>query len=558
MSPLFNGSDRAFNLINPTNDEVFSLIAKSRSGANISANLIIFIDGSLQIPSTQEQGRVAAYPQSLVSYKLFGSVVEFTTPPKEGSDFEGYIYVGSDEDYEVIDVDPSVERGDEIQQDNERGPRNVNLVLSSDLLSVGSSLGKINPNPNVGFVLNDGDTGWNLTNLYQSQDIREALRVRRTLKSPILSLTGNPYPLTGKTRYTLPIPSITIQNISDALPTETDANSFAILNLAANSAFPARHLNTTYSNFAARTSLQTTTYGFDSSTLGGTPPIYLADDTDPFDGHSLTSGQTVVYDNNGNSDLTGLTNGETYYVSKNNQWSVILYPTLADYNASTNAISVTATGSSETHNLIGSDVDLISNAIVGYDLQFNQIVQLDTSADNDTFQTFNEVGFEKVGTLLILNAGTNFPNGTTNGVQVLAKDQNGNVTNNSATANVTVTFGVVSNVEVVNQGSGYLDSQEVELNGFPGVKLQVSVINPTITYDTSRTATVINYTAGETVDGSASTVRYLYVQLDDPANPITTSTPITTSRGITHNVLQDDLINDYQEINIGDEFEYNF
>ena len=51
MSPLFNGSDRAFNLINPTNDEVFSLIAKSRSGANISANLILFIDGSLQIVS---------------------------------------------------------------------------------------------------------------------------------------------------------------------------------------------------------------------------------------------------------------------------------------------------------------------------------------------------------------------------------------------------------------------------------------------------------------------------------------------------------------------------
>jgi len=140
----------------------------------------------------------------------------------------------------------------------------------------------------------------------------------------------------------------------------------------------------------------------------------------------------------------------------------------------------------------------------------------------------------------------------------LVKDQNGNVINNSATANVTVTFGVVSEVEVVNQGSGYLDSQEVFLNGFPGVKLQVSVINPTITYDTTRTATVINYTAGETVDGSASTVRYLYVQLDDPANPITTSTPITTSRGITHNVTTDDLINAYQQINVGDEFEYNF
>ena len=558
MAPLFNGSDRAFNLINPTNDEVFSLIAKSRSGANISANLIIFIDGSLQIPSTQESGRVAAYPQSLVSYKLFGSVVEFTSPPKEGSDFEGYIYVGSDEDYEVIDVDPSVERGDVIEQDNERAPRNVNLVLSSDLLSVGSSFGKVNPNPNVGFVLNDGDTGWNLTNLYQSQDIRETLRVRRTLKSPILSVNGNSFPLTGKTRYTLPVSSIVLQNISDALPTETDANSFSIINLAANSSFPERHLNTTYSNFAARSSLQTTTYGFDSSTNISGTLVYLADNTDSFESHSLTSGSTVVYDNNGNSDLTGLTNGETYYVSKNDQWSVILYPTLADYIASTNAISVTATGGSETHNLIGADVDLISNALVGYDLPFNQIIQLDLSAANETFQTLNEVEFEKVGSLIIVDAGTNFPNGTTNNVQVQVKDQNGNVLNNSATANVTVTFGVVSEVEVVNQGSGYLDSQEVFLNGFPGVKLQVSVINPTITYDTTRTATVINYTAGETVDGSASTVRYLYVQLDDPANPITTSTPITTSRGITHNVTTDDLINDYQQINVGDEFEYNF
>ena len=44
----------------------------------------MFIDGVYQIPSTTEVGRLEAYSESLASFKLLGSIIEFSSPPKNG------------------------------------------------------------------------------------------------------------------------------------------------------------------------------------------------------------------------------------------------------------------------------------------------------------------------------------------------------------------------------------------------------------------------------------------------------------------------------------------
>ena len=145
ISGQFNGIDTAFDL-RDVNGEIFSLISNGRAEANISANLILFIDGVYQIPSTTEFGRDEAYPDSLSSFKLFGSLIEFSSPPKFGSEFEGYIFVGSTADYESIDVDATVEAGDIIVQENEVSSRDIINILSATRLAVTNSNGQRNTN----------------------------------------------------------------------------------------------------------------------------------------------------------------------------------------------------------------------------------------------------------------------------------------------------------------------------------------------------------------------------------------------------------------------------
>ena len=53
----------------------------------------------------------------------------------------------------------------------------------------------------------------------------------------------------------------------------------------------------------------------------------------------------------------------------------------------------------------------------------------------------------------------------------------------NATANITVSAGVVTSVEIANRGSNYLDGQIVLVDGFIGVKLKISFIDSTIYYD---------------------------------------------------------------------------
>ena len=258
ISGQFNGVDIEFDLRSVTG-EVFSLIAAGSPTANVSANLILFMDGVYQIPSTTEDGRIAAYPDSISAFKLLGSVIRFTSPPKKGSEFEGYIYVGSTDDYKSTDVDATVESGDILIQANEIEPRDINNVTSATKLSVDISAGqRITDIPNgqelVDYKGNNLGTGWWRADLIKTARIRESLRSRRTIPSEIVGFGGSsPYPLTGKVLYTLSIPTIQLENISGDLPQspDDDTNQISFI-LPATTNFPQRVINAQYTSFVPR------------------------------------------------------------------------------------------------------------------------------------------------------------------------------------------------------------------------------------------------------------------------------------------------------------------
>ena len=361
ISGQFNGIDLEFDLRSVTG-EIFSLISNGRAEANVAANLILFMDGVYQIPSTTEDGRVEAYPDSLAAFKLLGSVIQFTSPPKPGSEFEGYIYVGSTQDYESIDIDATVESGDIIIQSNEIEPRTINNVTSATKLSVGISAGqKITTVPS-GINLGASGTGWWKVDLIKVARIRESLRARRCLPSEIIGFDGSsPYPLTGKTLYTISIPTIELSNISSDLPESPDDDTNVItFILPATTFFSERMINTQYTSFVPR---------------------------DP---------------------------------------------------------------------AVPGDTDKIQGVKVGFDLSFDQIIRLSSTASSETFE-------EEILT------------------------------------------------EIVYSG---------------------------------KTAKIINWDI---------TNQLMYIKLDDPAFPVTTSNSIKT-----HNVINDDLINEYQSLSVGNQSIYNF
>ena len=253
ISNEFNGIETAFDL-RDVNGEIFSLISNGRAEANISANLILFIDGVYQIPSTTEFGREEAYPESLSSFKLFGSLIEFSAPPKFGSEFEGYIFVGSPDDYESIDVDATVEAGDTIVQSNEVSSRGIINVLSATRLATTNSQGQRNTNPlsgiNPGTI---GEYGWWLSDLIKEAKVRESLRSRRTLTTTINSLPGGIFPLSGTTLYTTAIASIVLDGISSDLPNNPDDDTNLItFALPATTHFGPRRINARYTTFVPR------------------------------------------------------------------------------------------------------------------------------------------------------------------------------------------------------------------------------------------------------------------------------------------------------------------
>ena len=253
ISNQFNGIETAFDL-RDVNGEIFSLISNGRAEANISANLILFIDGVYQIPSTTEFGRDEAYPESLSSFKLFGSLIEFSAPPKFGSEFEGYIFVGSSDDYESIDVDATVESGDTLIQQNEVSSRGIINVLSATRLATTNSNGQRNTNPlsgiNPGSI---GEYGWWLTHLVREAKVRESLRARRTLTTTITGLPGGVFPLSGPTLYTTSVASIELDDISNDLPTNPDDDTNLItFALPASTNFGARQINARFTTFVPR------------------------------------------------------------------------------------------------------------------------------------------------------------------------------------------------------------------------------------------------------------------------------------------------------------------
>lgn len=255
ISNAFNGIETAFEL-RSTTGEIFSLISNARAESNISANLILFIDGVYQIPSTTEQGRIEAYPDSLSSFKLLGSLIEFTSPPKFGSEFEGYIYVGSIDDYESIDVDATVEAGDIIVQSNEVSPRIITNINSSTVLSVSDSKGQIVTTVPSGINAGENGTGWWLSDIIKKARVRESLRARRTLISKIYELTNTPYPLTDKVLSTISLQSIKIENISSDLPTNPDDDTNVITFILPQSDnFDIRTINVKYTSFVPRNPL---------------------------------------------------------------------------------------------------------------------------------------------------------------------------------------------------------------------------------------------------------------------------------------------------------------
>lgn len=249
----FNGAQVGFDLRSVTG-EIFSLISNNRPEANVSANLIMFIDGVYQIPSTTEVGRLEAYSESLASFKLLGSIIEFSSPPKNGSEFEGYIYVGSEDDYESIDIDATVEADDIIVQYNEIAPRRILSITSATKMSVTQSQGElVTANPS-GINLGESGTGWWKADIIKSARIRESLRLRRTLFSEIVGFGGSsPYPLSGKVLYTTALSTIEIANISSDLPQSPDDNSNQIsFILPATANFDSRVINSIYTTFVAR------------------------------------------------------------------------------------------------------------------------------------------------------------------------------------------------------------------------------------------------------------------------------------------------------------------
>jgi hypothetical protein len=259
ISSQFNGIKTSFDL-RSTGGEIFSLIANGRPEANISANLILFIDGVYQIPSTSEPNRLEAYSENIKSFTLLGSIIDFTAPPKNGSDFEGYIYVGSINDYESIDVDATVEDDDILIQYNEVAPRRILQRTSATKVSVSESFGVKSPNSqgiNIGTILTEENINWWKTDLIKKARVRESLRARRNLISSIYDFAGtSPYPLSGKTLYTTAIPKIQLAKVSFDLPNspDDDTNKISFI-LPATTNFDQRIINCTYVSFVPRNPL---------------------------------------------------------------------------------------------------------------------------------------------------------------------------------------------------------------------------------------------------------------------------------------------------------------
>ena len=79
--------------------------------------MLIFLNGVYQEPG--------------VAYSLTGSIIEFSEPPRAGSDCVLFIYTGSSSDVLISNTFQSIDPGDRVQIDSEGTDRLVATVSSS-------------------------------------------------------------------------------------------------------------------------------------------------------------------------------------------------------------------------------------------------------------------------------------------------------------------------------------------------------------------------------------------------------------------------------------------
>ncbi len=142
FSNLFNGYRKVFLITRTvTNKEYYSIDKREGSGIVLANNLLLFINDVLQIPG-----------EDYIFDK--GTKIEFREAPKPGSKFKFYLYTGSDQDVNEVNVDESVKPGDLLQiqtgintitklniDNTEQESRTIHELIASDLVNTNTYFG---------------------------------------------------------------------------------------------------------------------------------------------------------------------------------------------------------------------------------------------------------------------------------------------------------------------------------------------------------------------------------------------------------------------------------
>ena len=120
FSKYFNGFRRTFLITRTSpNKEYYSINARDGAGIVLANNLLIFINDVLQQP-------VKDYTFTK------GTKITFNEPPKKGSKLRIHLYVASGNDYEGVDIDPTVKSGDILKIQSGINTINGNVSLEQD------------------------------------------------------------------------------------------------------------------------------------------------------------------------------------------------------------------------------------------------------------------------------------------------------------------------------------------------------------------------------------------------------------------------------------------
>ena len=117
LAPFFDNQKKNFTM--KRDNEPISLESDNAS-VIASNNLLIFLNGVFQEPQT--------------AYNLRGSIIEFSEPPRAGSECTAFIFTGSADDVLVSNTFNSVDPGDRMQVQSEGQDRLIATVSSSTSL----------------------------------------------------------------------------------------------------------------------------------------------------------------------------------------------------------------------------------------------------------------------------------------------------------------------------------------------------------------------------------------------------------------------------------------